>query len=133
MLGFGIKRMVIDDVPVAVSDPARTFLDLLDRSEHLLGFQETRTILHDNIGHRLSAKRLVDYARRWPKTSTIRRLGVLLEMEGISEDTLTPLSQRLRGSASDAVLEPGGSRRGPVHPRFRVILNESSASSGTTA
>ena len=94
------------------------------RSERLLGFSETCRILHDNLGHKLGAARLVKYARRWPKTSTARRLGVLLEQEGVTDEILAPLIRSLRGSASDAALVPGGPRRGAVHPRFRVILND---------
>lgn len=131
LLEFGTKRMIIDDVPVTVSDPERTWLDLLDRSSQLLGFAETRSILHAHIGTRLNVKRLVAYARRWPKASTARRLGVLLELEGIDEHVLDPLVKSLRASASDAVLEPGAPRRGPVHPRFRVIMNSPSTDDRT--
>lgn len=123
MLEFGTKRMIIDDVAVTVSDPERTFIDLLDRTVHLLGFAQTRNILHHNLGTKLNTKRLVTYARRWPKSSTARRLGVLLELEGVDERVLAPLSKSLRASRSDAVLEPGGARRGSIHPRFRVIMN----------
>jgi len=126
-LQFGLTHMTIDDVAVVVSDPERTFLDLLDRSERLLGFSETRRILHDNLGHKLRAARLVNYVRHWPKTSTARRLGVLLEREGVTDETLAPLIRSLRGSASDAALVPGGTRRGALHPRFRVILNDQPA------
>lgn len=126
LLEFGTRRMIIDDVPVTVSDPERTWLDLLDRSSRLLGFAEARSMLHAHLGTRLDAKRLVAYARRWPKASTARRMGVLLELEGIDEHILDPLVKSLRASSSDAVLEPGGWRKGPVNPRFRVIMNSPS-------
>lgn len=123
LLSFGIERITVDAVPVMVSDPERTVLDLLDRPERLLGFETSRGILHDSLS-RLRVDQLVAYACRWPNASTARRLGVLLERDGISPATLQPLAAHVRPLRGDAVLVPGGPRRGPFHPTFRVILND---------
>jgi predicted transcriptional regulator of viral defense system len=124
----GMTSTRAQDIEVRLSDPERTLIDLVDRPDRLLGWTETAALVLDHA-RRLDLPRLVDYAVAWPKHSTIARLGVLLSRAGIDQAQLQRLVDCLATYRGDAVLVPGGPRRGRWDPKFRVIVNDLPAAS----
>ncbi len=123
--GDGMVTTTAQDITVRISDPERTLIDLVDRADRLLGWEETQQLTRDAVADgRVDVERLVRYAAAWPKRSTAARLGVLLERAGVPEERLAPLIQVLAGSAAQTALVPGKPRRGRWDRRFRVILND---------
>lgn len=121
----GIVTTQAQDIAVRVSDPERTVIDLIDRLDRLLGWEETQQLALDAlVDHQVDVERLIRYAAAWPKHTTAARLGVLLARAGITDERLAPLVATLAGSAAQTALVPGKPRRGPWDPRFRVILND---------
>ena len=119
---FGIEDRRYRDALVRVSDRERTALDLIDRANLGGGIEEAaRTVgalLTDgDVG------RLAEYAARLQRHSTAQRLGLILERLDLDiPASITTALLDLRGS-SLVLLEPSGSRTGPIDRRWRVRLN----------
>ncbi|MFI5378391.1 MAG: hypothetical protein ACHRHE_03720 [Tepidisphaerales bacterium] len=74
-------------------------------------------------GGRVKAAELVDLAIRFGNQGTIRRIGTLLEQEGIAEPLLKKLERRLTRSASLISWIPNRPCRGKHSKRWGVVLN----------
>jgi predicted transcriptional regulator of viral defense system len=72
---------------------------------------------------RVTAEDLAEVTVRYGNRGTIRRIGALLEREGIEEKPLRRLERALNGSDSVIAWVPNRTRRGPVAKRWGVILN----------
>lgn len=117
---FGVTTVEVDGVPVAVSDPERTLLDVLDRPQ-LVGDPATAIETFRAGIRRVDAARLADYAARWGRVSLRQRAGYLLERAAVPLDVLDPLRAVIRPSNPVALLKGAGVPRGPAHPVWRVV------------
>jgi predicted transcriptional regulator of viral defense system len=72
----------------------------------------------------VTAPDLTRMALKYGNQATLRRIGVLLEQEGVSQSLQATLQRALRRSASVIPWIPTGSRRGKINRRWGVILNE---------
>ncbi len=75
-------------------------------------------------GGRVSAAELVKSALRYGDIGTIRRLGALLEREGIPKTLLGKLDRALKPSTSLIPWIPPQPKRGIANRRWGVVLNE---------
>ena len=73
---------------------------------------------------RVSAEALVKCTLRYGDIGTIRRLGALLEREGVAEKLLRKLEQALRPTSALIPWIPTQPKRGIVNRRWSVVLNE---------
>lgn len=117
----GITSLSIEGFDLSVSDPERTVLDLAERPD-LLGPNALQEAL-DTSAARLDLSRLSAYASNWPNLSTCQRLGVLLERAGIPVSALEPLARHVRHAGVAAMIR-ARPRKGPIHPTWRIILND---------
>ena len=74
--------------------------------------------------HRASAAELVKATLRYGDTGTIRRMGALVEREGIGESLLRQLERALTPSTSLIPWIPTHPKRGTVNRRWGVVLND---------
>ena len=74
---------------------------------------------------RVSATELVAVALRYGDKGTIRRIGALLEMQGVGEGLLRKLEKVLRPSTGLIPWIPTKPKRGKINRRWGVVLNES--------
>jgi len=81
-------------------------------------------IRQDMVKKRLNVEELVTIALRFGNTGTIRRIGALLEREGVEESLLRRLEQALKETRSMIPWIPGQPKRGKFNRRWRVVLNE---------
>jgi predicted transcriptional regulator of viral defense system len=84
---------------------------------------------YDWIRYELKAKRvdaleLVKVTLRYGDTGTLRRMGVLLEDEGVDSALLRKLNRALNPTSSLIPWIPGRPKRGTVNRRWGVIINE---------
>jgi predicted transcriptional regulator of viral defense system len=84
---------------------------------------------YDWIRYELKAKRvdaleLVRVTLRYGDTGTLRRMGVLLEDEGVDSAMLRKLNRALNPTSSLIPWIPGRPKRGTVNRRWGVIINE---------
>jgi len=78
------------------------------------------------IAQNVSAESLVRTAIRYGNQGTLRRIGVLLEREGVAEGLLLRIEKNVRPSTSLIPWIPVNARHGETIRRWGVILNERS-------
>lgn len=81
-------------------------------------------IRQDMIKKRLNAEELVAITLRFGNTGTIRRIGALLEREGVKESLLRKLERALNQTRSMIPWIPGLPKRGKFNRRWGVVFNE---------
>ncbi|MEW6247290.1 MAG: type IV toxin-antitoxin system AbiEi family antitoxin domain-containing protein [Nitrospirota bacterium] len=73
---------------------------------------------------RISAAELVACTLRYGDKGTIRRMGALLEREGVEEKLLRKLERALTRTSSPIPWNPRKPKRGTVNPRWGVVMND---------
>jgi len=116
---FGIESIWIGEARVAITDPERTLLDGLSMPQYCGDFAE---VLHafEVRGTDLNLERVIEYALKLD-AATAKRLGWVLEMQGIEPGHLKPLLQvPIKGYRK---LDPTGPRKGPYNKRWMIQEN----------
>jgi predicted transcriptional regulator of viral defense system len=116
---FGIKKIWLGEAQIPMTDPERTLLDGLSAPQYCGDFAE---VLHAFEVHapRLDLRRIVDYAKRFD-TATVKRLGWVLERQGIAPAQIQPLLEiPVKGFRR---LDPTGPRQGPYEKRWMIQEN----------
>lgn len=116
---FGIKKEWIGDARVAITDPERTLLDGLSMPGYCGDLAE---VLHAFAVRRdaLDMERIIRYACKLD-TATAKRLGWVLELQGIDPARLDPLiNLPIKGYRK---LDPTGPRKGPYNHRWMIQEN----------
>ena len=107
------------------SSRARTLVDAVDdwaRFNSLpRGYEWVRADLDRG---RVAASELVDLTLRFGRTGTIRRMGLLLERQGVEERLLAKLDRVLRPSSAFIPWIPSLAKRGKINRRWGVVVNE---------
>jgi len=73
---------------------------------------------------RVGASELVTTALRYGDKGTLRRIGALLEFEGVEEKLLRKLEGALMPSTGLIPWIPTNPKRGTINRRWGVVLNE---------
>jgi predicted transcriptional regulator of viral defense system len=116
---FGTEKVWIDEARVTFTDPERTLLDGLSMPQYCGDFAE---VLHafEVRGDELDVQRIIEYACRLD-TATAKRLGWVLELQGIDPVLLEPLLKLpIKGYRK---LYPTGPRKGPCNRRWMIQEN----------
>jgi len=120
---FGTRRVWRDQVPVDVSDPSRTIVDVLDVPSLGGGMRHVaemlRAYLHSK--HR-NDRLLVEYGRRLGNQAVFKRLGFLIERFGLEAPALLANCRQAR-SAGYVRLDPDGPARGRLVRRWGLRAN----------
>lgn len=116
---FGIEKVWIGEARVAITDPERTLLDGLSMPHYCGDFAE---VLHAFRvrGEKLEVEKIIRYACRLD-TATAKRLGWVLESQGVDPASLEPLlGLIIKGYRK---LDPTGPRKGPCNSRWMIQEN----------
>jgi predicted transcriptional regulator of viral defense system len=116
---FGMEMVWIQEARVTITGPERTLLDGLSMPQYCGDFAE---VLHafKVRGNELKVKQIVEYACRL-NTATAKRLGWVLESQGVDPFFLKPLSElAIKGYRK---LDPTGPRKGPCNRRWMIQEN----------
>jgi len=108
---------------VAVSDPARTVLDLLDDPSSGGGIRQVAEVLEEFlVGPTRESALLLDYAERLGNRSVYKRLGFLIEALGLREPELLEVAA---ASMSEGVvsLDPSIDAEGVRDSRWNLRVN----------
>jgi predicted transcriptional regulator of viral defense system len=121
---FGIaKHWVTKEQSVMISDMERTLIDSLRRPDLAGGITEIAKGLWMKRDS-LNIERLIEYALHLDVGAVLRRLGYLLERNGMADETtLRPLRNKL--SATYQRLDPVLPQEGSFLSRWRLRLNVS--------
>ncbi len=113
-----------DGIEVAYSSRARSLVDAIydwSRFNSLpQGYNWIRAELAGNPG---LAMEIIRVALRYANVSTLRRLGKLLEGEGVAEPLLRKLAAKLTPSSALIPWVPSWPKRGTVDRRWGVVVN----------
>lgn len=120
---YGTKRVWRDQVPVEVSDPARTLIDVLDEPRLGGGIRHVAGIVASYFKSEQRADAaLLDYARRFGRGVVFKRLGFLAtELSIDAPDVIAACRNGL--SAGYSRLDPTGPKRGRLVRRWRLQVN----------
>ena len=116
---FGIDQVWVNEARIAITDPERTLLDGLMAPQYCGDFAE---VLHafELRAPKLDVERIIGYALKLD-AATAKRLGWILERQGITSDRLEPL--RALPIKGYRVLDPSGPRHGPYEARWMIRVN----------
>ena len=120
---FGTRRVWRQSVPVDVSDPHRTVIDILDVPASAGGVLHAAEALqaYFESEHADQAK-LLEYGDRLGRGSVFKRLGYLAERIGLADaDFLDACRSRVTKGVSR--LDPGRSAKGRILGRWNLRVN----------
>jgi predicted transcriptional regulator of viral defense system len=114
-----------EGAPLVYSSRARTLVDAVYDWPRFRSLPRA----YDWIRRELSAKRvraeeLVETSIRYGNMGTVRRIGALLEREGVPERLLRKLERSLGSTTCLIPWVPGRPTRGKANPRWGVVFNE---------
>lgn len=116
---FGTEKVWIGEARVTVTDLERTLLDGLSMPQYCGDFAEVLQAF-ERAGDRLDIKGIAGYAPKLD-AATAKRLGWVLENQGVPQDRLEPLAKLpIKGYRP---LDPTGPRRGPCNRRWMIQEN----------
>ena len=120
---FGLQNIWRAQVAVPMSDPTRTVLDLLDRPALAGGVRSMGDMLgaYFQSSHRNDVL-LAEYAKKLGNRTVYKRLGYLIETLSIHSEELLKVC-RERMSSGVSLIEPSGSKTGPILKRWNLRLN----------
>lgn len=120
---FGTRTVWRGRVPVQVSDPARTIVDILDDPELGGGIRQVADMLEAFVtsDHRDDGL-LIEYGDRLGNRTVFKRLGYLLEARDVPAPALVAAA-RDRVSAGVTTLDPSAPKRGRIMTRWNLRLN----------
>lgn len=107
-----------------LSSPALTAADLIHHQSKLGGLNRMLAILEE-LTDEIDQSDLEDLSVWYPHRSTIQRLGYLLELIGVEENTLSPLTEHLaRTRFFPVLLSPKSKQRpGAIDNRWKIDVN----------
>lgn len=114
-----------DGLTLVYSSRARTLVDAVYDWSRFNSLPRAYTwIRRELAAKRVSAKEFVDLTLRYGDRGTIRRIGLLLELEQVSASLLRKLQHALKPSTSAIPWIPTRPKRGTVNRRWGVVDND---------
>jgi len=118
-------ELALDDGTILYSSRVRTLVDsVYDWSRFSSLPQGYEWIRRELAAKRVSVPELVRATLRYGDTGTIRRMGVLLEAEGVDSVLLRKLERNLKPTSSWIPWIPSRPKRGTLNRRWGVVINE---------
>lgn len=120
---FGTRRVWRKSVPVNVSDPHRTVIDILNVPAAAGGVLHTSEVLRTYFeSEHLDQEKLLEYGDRLGRGTVFKRLGYLAEQMDIADgEFLEACRSRITKGVSR--LDPGESPKGRIVARWNLRVN----------
>ena len=120
---YGIETIKVKDMDVNISSKERTLIDLLYFNKPVGGITSAVEIFTEIVkNNKCNIKKLIEYTTRFPNITTRKRIGVILEGKGTSDNILKPLIKSVKKTVVSSL---NGSRKGTLNKKWRVIVNDS--------
>jgi predicted transcriptional regulator of viral defense system len=120
---FGLRSIWRSTAKLAVSDPSRTLIDILDSPSNGGGIRHVAEVVdaYFRSEHRQDEV-LVGYGERFGNRAVFKRLGYLIEVMGIDAPAVASacVSRISRGISA---LDPGIAVMGPIRTRWNLRIN----------
>ncbi|MCK5492286.1 MAG: hypothetical protein KAJ14_04150 [Candidatus Omnitrophica bacterium] len=119
---YGLEKIAIEGQEVIISSLERTLVDLVYFNKPVGGVKRALEILEGELKKdRCDVKKFIRFAAKFPNITTRKRIGVLLEENGYSDDMLAPLIRSLENTAISSLTE---SFKGKLNKKWKVIIND---------
>jgi len=120
---YGIEKIKVKDEEVNISSKERTLIDLIYFNKPVGGIIGASKIFKEIVNNnKCDTKKLVEYAVCFPNIKTRKRIGLILDDAGISENILKPLVKSIEKTSVSSL---SGSRKGTLNKKWRIIINDS--------
>jgi predicted transcriptional regulator of viral defense system len=119
---FGIREEWRGGLKIRVTDPERSVVDSLDRTDLSGGVNEIADAIAAGWDE-LDASRLTEYMERFGSGTVPKRLGFLVENLGLPVDEGTLGQWRQLAGSGITRLERGGPESGPMRRRWNLQIN----------
>ncbi len=120
---FGLRSVWRRSVRVAVSDPSRTIIDLLDDPRNGGGIRHVAEVVGEYFrGEHRDDTLLVAHGDRFGNRTVFKRLGYLVETIGVDAPDLVDAC-RARISRGVSLLDPALGSRGLIVSRWNLRVN----------
>jgi len=124
-LGDTEEARTADGLATPYSSRARTLVDAVyDWSRFNSLPRAFGWIRAELAARRVTAGQLVRVALRYGDVGTVRRIGALLEREGVAEPLLRRLQRKLKPTSGLIAWNPASPKRGTVDRRWGVVWND---------
>jgi predicted transcriptional regulator of viral defense system len=111
--------------PAIYSSRARTLVDAVYDWSRFNGIPRGYEWIRSELkAGRVSAAELIACTLRYGDTGTIRRIGVVLEREGVQGPLLRKLDRALKPTSGPIPWIPTRPKRGPSNRRWGVVIND---------
>ena len=119
---YGLETIRIKGKDVIVSSKERTLVDLIDYNKPVGGIDAAAVILERFVKEKkCDIKKLIQWAVRFPKIKTRKRIGLILEKAGVGGSLLKPLEKSVKQTS---LISFTNSRKGTINERWRSIVND---------
>ena len=120
---YGLETINIKGKDVIVSSKERTLVDLIYYNKPVGGIDAAALILAGFVSEKkCDIKKLVQFAVRFPKIKTRKRIGLILEKTGAGDSLLKPLENSVKKTSLISFTD---NRRGTINERWRSIVHDS--------
>lgn len=120
---FGLSKAWREEIPVSISDPSRTIVDVLDTPALGGGIRHVGEVIESYFrSDHANEEVLLQYIEQFGNRAIYKRLGLMAERLHVGSDRLLEAC-RERISRGPAKLDPDGSDRGPLNRTWRVVEN----------
>ena len=120
---YGLATIKVKDTDVNISTKERTLIDLLYFNKPVGGIVSASNIFREIVkNNNCDVDKLIKYAACFPNITTRKRIGIILESLGISDNDLRPLIKSVQKTAISSL---GATRKGILNRKWRVIVNDS--------
>lgn len=124
-LGSTDEVQTAEGLTAVYSSRVRTLLDAVyDWSRFYSLLQSYQWISNELAAKRVTPRDLVSVTLQYGDKGTIRRIGALLEREGVAAPLLNKLERALAPSSSMIAWIPTYPKRGTINRRWGVVINE---------
>lgn len=119
---FDIESMTIENNPVNISSPEKTFVDCLDHPEHAGGIDEVAKALYFSKDE-LKLEKLARLAIKIGNSTVIKRLGYLSEIFELNECLEVLSKAPIKKGYSK--LDPMSPKKGKIKEKWSLFINVS--------
>jgi len=120
---YGIEKIKVGDKEVKISSKERTLVDLIYFNKPVGGISAASRIFKEIVSNsKCDIKMLVEYAVCFPNSTTRKRIGLMLDDIGVSENILKTLKKSIKKTSISSL---NSSRKGVLNKKWRVIVNDS--------
>jgi predicted transcriptional regulator of viral defense system len=120
---YGIEKIKVGDKEVNLSSRERTLIDLIYFNKPVGGITAASRIFTEIVSNsKCDIKMLIRYTVCFPNSTIRKRIGLMLDDIGVSENILKPLVKSIKKTSISSL---SSSRKGVLNKKWRVIVNDS--------